>query len=343
MTNYEKYLLDLETLNKYDTKKMYAIYDSWPEIAKNAYNSDLEPVELKNIEHIVFAGMGGSGALGDIFSSILSKTNVHITLVKGYLLPKTVDTNTVVIPVSVSGDTVETLTVLESAKKLDCKIFSFSSGGKIEDYCFKNNINYRKIQQHLSPRASFTEFLYSMLKVLEPMLPIEKQDINESINQLEIICKNISSENLTDDNSSLKLAEWIKGIPMIYYPWGLQAAAIRFKNSLQENAKIHAISEDVLEASHNGIVSWEKPSIVQPILLRGEDDYTKTKERWEILKEYFKENNIDYREINSIKGNILSKLINIIYLLDYASIYHAVLSKIDPTPISSIDFIKKKL
>ncbi|MEK0382401.1 MAG: SIS domain-containing protein [Nitrosopumilus sp.] len=343
MKNYENYLLDFETLNKYDTKKMYAIYDSWPEIAKNAYNSDLEPVEFKNIEHIVFAGMGGSGALGDIFSSILSKTNVHITLVKGYLLPKTVDSNTVVIPVSVSGDTVETLTVLESAKKLDCKIFSFSSGGKIEDYCFKNNINYRKIQQHLSPRASFTEFLYSMLKVLEPMLPIEKQDINESINQLEIICKNISSENLTDDNSSLKLAEWIKGIPMIYYPWGLQAAAIRFKNSLQENAKIHAMSEDVLEASHNGIVSWEKPSIVQPILLQGEDDYTKTKERWEILKEYFKENNIDYREINSIKGNILSKLINMIYLLDYASIYHAVLSKIDPTPISSIDFIKKKL
>lgn len=343
MKNHEKYLLDIETLNKFDMKKMYAIYDSWPEIAKNAYNSNLEPVEFKNIEHIVFAGMGGSGALGDIFSSILSKTNVHVTLVKGYLLPKTVDSNTVVIPVSVSGDTVETLTVLESAKKLNCKIFSFSSGGKIEDYCFKNNINYRKIQQHLSPRASFTKFLYSMLKVLEPMLPIEKQDINESINQLEIICKNISSENLTDDNSSLKLAEWIKKIPMIYYPLGLQAAAIRFKNSLQENAKIHAMSEDVLEASHNGIVSWEKPSIVQPILLRGEDDYTKTKERWEILKEYFKENNIDYREINSIKGNILSKLINMIYLLDYASIYHAVLSKIDPTPISSIDFIKKKL
>ena len=343
MKNHEKYLLDIETLNKFDLKKMYTIYDSWPEIAKNAYNSNLEPVEFKNIEHIVFAGMGGSGALGDIFSSILSKTNVHVTLVKGYLLPKTVDSNTVVIPVSVSGDTVETLTVLESAKKLDCKIFSFSSGGKIEDYCFKNNINYRKIQQHLSPRASFTEFLYSMLKVLEPMLPIEKQDINESINQLEIICKNISSENLTDDNSSLKLAEWIKGIPMIYYPWGLQAAAIRFKNSLQENAKIHAISEDVLEASHNGIVSWEKPSIVQPILLQGEDDYKKTKERWKILKEYFKKNNIDYREINSIKGNILSKLINMIYLLDYASIYLAVLSKVDPTPISSIEFIKKKL
>ena len=322
---------------------MYAIYDRWPEIAKNAYNSNINPVDFKNIEHIVFAGMGGSGALGDIFSSILSKTNVHVTLVKGYLLPKTVDSNTLVVPTSVSGNTVETSTVIESARKLGCKIIAFSAGGKIENYCIKSRIEYRKIPQHLSPRVSFTEFLYSMLKVLEPILPIEKQDIIQSIVQLENLSKSISSDNLSENNPSLKLAEWIKGIPMIYYPWGLQAAAIRFKNSLQENSKMHAITEEVLEASHNGIISWEKPSIVQPILLEGEDDYLKTKERWKILKEYFEENNIDYREVFSIKGNILAKLINLIYLLDYTSIYCAILSKTDPSPITSIDFIKSRL
>ena len=343
MKNNEKYLLDFETLNKFDSKKMYAIYDSWPEIAKNAYNSYQPSSDFKNVKHIVFAGMGGSGALGDIFYSILSKNSIHVTLVKGYILPKTVDSNTLVVISSVSGNTVETLTVLDSANKKNCKIIAFSDGGKVQEYCVSQKIEYRKIPQHLSPRSSFTEFLYSMLKALEPMLPLDKQDIIESIEQLENLCKIISSKNLSENNPSLKLAEWINGIPMIYYPLGLQAAAIRFKNSLQENAKIHAIAEDVLEASHNGIVSWEKPSIVQPILLRGEDDYIRTKERWEILKEYFIENNIDYREINSMKGNILSKLINMIYLLDYASIYHAVLSKIDPTPISSIDFIKKKL
>ena len=47
----------------------------------------------------------------------------------------------------------------------------------------------------------------------------------------------------------------LKEIPLIYYPWGFEAAAIRFKCSLQENAKIHAIVEDVVEASHNGIIS----------------------------------------------------------------------------------------
>ena len=336
-------MLDIKTLNKFDTKKMYAIYDRWPKIAKNAYYSNLVPIDFKNVNHIVFAGMGGSGALGDIFFSILSKTNIHVTLVKGYLLPKTVDSNTLVVITSVSGNTVETLTVLDSAKKIDCKIIAFSDGGKIEKYCFENKIEYRKIPQHLSPRSSFTEFLYSMLRVLGPMIPIDKQEILESIKQLEKLGKIISSKNLSESNLSLKLAEWIKGIPMIYYPWGLQAAAIRFKNSLQENSKIHAIAEDVLESSHNGIVSWEKPSNVQPIMLEGDEDYVKTKERWEIMRQYFKENDINYYEVFSIKGNILSKLINLIYLLDYCSIFHAVLSENDPTPIRSIDFIKNKL
>ena len=32
-----------------------------------------------------------------------------------------------------------------------------------------------------SPRASFTKFLYSILNILEPILPIEKKEILESI------------------------------------------------------------------------------------------------------------------------------------------------------------------
>ena len=106
---------------------------------------------------------------------------------------------------------------------------------------------------------------------------------------------------------------------------------------------MHAIAEDIIEACHNGIVSWERPSEIRPILLQGVDDYIKTKERWKILKEYFKMNNIEYREVFSVNGSILSKLISMIYLLDYSAIYAAVLSEIDPSPVHSIDFVKERL
>ena len=213
----------------------------------------------------------------------------------------------------------------------------------MKDYCLENNIEHRKIPQFHSPRGSFPSFLYSILKILSPILPIKKENVYESLDIMENLSKEINSTNLSEKNIAIEIAKKITKIPVIYYPWGVQAAAIRYKNSLAENAKTHAIVEDVIEACHNGIVSWEKKSNVSPIFIRGKEDNIKTKERWEILKEFFQEKNIEFKEIISIEGNILSKLINLIYLLDYATIYKTVLDHTDPSPVKSIDFIKSKL
>ena len=336
-------MLTKDNLEKSDSDGMHNVYDKWPHIARDAYDSDLESVDFKDIDNVVFSGMGGSGAVGDLFSSILSKTNIHTTVVKGYELPKTVDKNTLVVITSISGNTIEVLTTLESASKKDCSVIAFSSGGRMESFCTKNNVEFRKIPQIHSPRASFPSYVYSILKTLNSIIPIKKQEITNSLEKLELVSKEISSENLSDTNPSLNLANWITGIPIIYYPWGLQAAAIRFKNSLQENAKTHAIIEDVIESGHNGIVSWERPSDMVPIMIEGKDDHIKTKERWTILRQYFEENNIAYKEISSLEGGILSKIMSLIYLLDYSTIYYAARLGINPSPIKSINFIKERL
>ena len=331
---------DLELI---DTKKMFKVYDEWPQIADESYNSDLEIIDFGKVNHIVFSGMGGSGSIGDFFEAILSKTNLHVNVVKGYVLPKNVNAQTLVVATSVSGNTAETLSVLDSAHKMGCKIIAFSSGGKMEEFSKKNNIKFIKIKKYHSPRASFVSFLYSILKILGPNIPVKNSEINNSIKELKKTCMSISSDNLTDTNYSVTLSELLADIPVIYYPWGLQAAAIRFKSSLQENAKTHALVEDVVEASHNGIVAWEVKSNAKPILLQGVDDYIKTKERWKILENYFQENNIQFEKVVSKEGDIITKLVNLIYLLDYTSIYLAIRKKVDPTPVKSIDYIKQNL
>ena len=330
-------------MDKIDSQGMYKIYDNWPEIARESRKFNLESIDFKNIDHIVFAGMGGSGAIGDLFSSVLSQTNIHVSVVKGYLLPKTVDKNTLVVTTSVSGNTIETLTVLESAKDLDCNIIAFSSGGKMEEFCGKHKINFKKINLLHSPRTSFINFSFSILKILYSILPVEKNHVSKTFDELSKLQNNISSQNLSDSNSALDLATFISGIPLIYYPYGLQPSATRFKSSIQENAKTHAIIEDIVEASHNGIVAWERSSNIQPILLRGYDDYIKTKDRFEIIKEFFDKNNIKYKEISSVPGNIFTKIITLTYLLDYSSLYLAILSGIDPSPVLSINFIKDRI
>ena len=42
---------------------MYKVYDKWPEIASESYKLDHEPVSFRDIDNIIFAGMGGSGAI----------------------------------------------------------------------------------------------------------------------------------------------------------------------------------------------------------------------------------------------------------------------------------------
>jgi glucose/mannose-6-phosphate isomerase len=329
-------------LIKYDRSQMCNVYNQWPKIAKDAYNLKIEQVNFKDINHLVFSGMGGSGTIGDMFASILSKSEIPVSIVKGFHLPSTINNKTLVIATSVSGNTLETITTLKEANRRKSKIIAFSSGGKIEKYCKNNKIEYRKLKQNHSPRGSFMNYFYSILNTLQPILPVKKNEITQSIKKIELLSKNISTNNLTKNNQAINLAEWVTQIPITYYPHGLKAAAIRFKNSLQENSKSHAITENIVEMCHNGIIAWEQDKKIQPILIEGKNDYIKTKLLQKIIKEYFVNNSIDFRTISSPSGSIVTKLVYLIYLLDFVSIYKSIINKTDPTPVESIKYLKSK-
>ena len=72
-------MLDTNTLKKFDSSLMYEAYDKWPQLARSAYESELNTVSFENIDHIILVGMGGSGAVSGVISAILSKLSlIHI-------------------------------------------------------------------------------------------------------------------------------------------------------------------------------------------------------------------------------------------------------------------------
>ncbi len=336
-------LVNIDLLQSVDKSGMHKVYDSWPRVGAAQYESFAGTLECDDVEHIVFAGMGGSGSIGDVFAAVLSKSDIDVDVVKGYHLPEVSNGNTLVVATSVSGNTQETLAAAAEAVKARCRTVAFSSGGELQKFCERSGALHVQVDMEHSPRGSFASYLYAMLGTLKMMLPLEEREVASSLAKMKNLSKQISSVNLDGANPAMSLAEWITSMPLIYYPWGFQAAAIRFKNSLQENAKMHAAAENVIEACHNGIVPWSVKSDARPILIRGADDHQKTKERWSILKEFFEKNGIDYMELLSVDGGILEKMVCLIYLLDYATIYRAVLSGVDPTQIHPIDFVKARL
>ena len=98
----------------------------------------IDEVGSKEWDGILCLGMGGSGAIGDVISAILSREDIHVSNVKGYLLPKTVDERTLVISTSISGNTKETLSILDYKTKSKAKFVAISSGGMMKEKCMMN-------------------------------------------------------------------------------------------------------------------------------------------------------------------------------------------------------------
>ena len=199
--------MNSKELERIDSEKMYEVYDKWPQTAKESYEMNLEKFNVKDVDHIVFAGMGGSGTIGDVMSSLLSKDDIHVSIVKGYLLPKTVDSNTLVVLTSISGNTDETLTVLKNNLKSNAKFIAFSSGGKLQELSQKNNIFHLFLGHHYDDNletfilrkiaGSNFEGLNSIkfltilgnVQVVRPLLLYTKRDIlsfNKKLNLLFI-------------------------------------------------------------------------------------------------------------------------------------------------------------
>ena len=221
-------MINKEILNKYDTQCMYKIYDNWSKIARDSYEKKIAPLRCDNVNHVVFVGMGGSGTVSDIFYSILSQSPIRVTVVKGYVLPKNMDENTLVVVTSVSGNTEEVLTALKSSLQYNCMKIVFSAGGLIEKFANNNDIEHRTLIMHLNPRLSLPSAVYTILNVLWDTLSIDQNDIYDSIKALEICGQKIGSDNLTDENPSLKLAMQLSKICLIYYPHGrIQQPIIR--------------------------------------------------------------------------------------------------------------------
>ena len=71
--------MNIDEIKKFDPQKMYEVYDNWAILARDAYEKELPKIHFEGIDHIVLAGMGGSGAIGDIIEAI-SVSYTHLTL-----------------------------------------------------------------------------------------------------------------------------------------------------------------------------------------------------------------------------------------------------------------------
>jgi glucose/mannose-6-phosphate isomerase len=348
-------MLTPDEIRSIDKSSICSAYDKWPDYCKDAFsgNIDIDEKVFKNVSSIVFSGMGGSGTTGDIIADWMRlECKVPIHVAKHYHIPAFVNEKTLFIALSVSGGTEETLTTLVEAASAGAKIIAVSQGGEMEQICKKKKLFHLKIQQRILPRVTLPEVLYSILNLLTHSTFLDglEDQIQDSILSMKQVGKNICQACEYEDNPAKRLANWMVGhVPAAYCSPLQRGVGIRFKNSINENAKVNAITADILEACHNELVSWssnKKNSVLKPILVRNKSDPEVISTRFDVFKEMLQRNGHEVYETPSHGSTALSSIVSSLYLLDYATIYLAILRKVDPTPIDAIfefkDHMKKR-
>lgn len=330
-----------------DQKKLYLIYEEWPEhfskAGKIKVGLDHDPDYYNSL---VMCGMGASGTCCDVLSDIMSHSSrMRSTVVKGQSLPPWVDKRSLVIANSVSGNTQETLGMMEEATSRGAEVICISSGGKLAERAAKGGHRHISIPNLCVPRASLPYLLMPGLRIINFFMEgLLENEINSVHTKLAEVSKKISINVPYDLNISKQLSSFLEfSLPVCFSSPELISAATRFKDSLNENAKLHCVRESVLEASHNEIVPFTYDNGFAPkvLLLEWASDSNTVKERFRKVSALFTKIGRPYMKIEAGEASMVQAIVSSMYVLDYSTIYMALSRMIDPSPTPAIDILKE--
>jgi glucose/mannose-6-phosphate isomerase len=345
-------LNDLAEISRVDKSSMLSFcvdaYGHYGEAAKLARAFSFSYPEPQTI---IAAGMGGSAIGGELLKDwARNKVMVPIEVCREYSLPEYANKNTLVLVVSYSGETEESLSVFLDALRRGCMIACISSGGRLGEFAEKLGLPWLRVPSGMAPRATLPYLFVPLIVFLErlKLVPSVDSEVSEAITVLKAVRDENSPDKLGASNLSKSLAANISGtVPFVYGFGFYRAVAQRFKTQLNENSKVPAKWEVFPELDHNEIVGWEVAQKLakccSAIFLRDTGEPKGMRERIEVTEDMLRECPVNTFEVWSKGESPLAKMSSIISVGDFTSVYLAVLLGVDPTPVKTIDVLKERI
>jgi len=321
------------------------------ELTENFPNQVRESIEIadksmltaaKGIKNIVISGLGGSGIGASIVSNwVYDSCKLPITINKGYFLPNFVKKNTLVICSSYSGNTEETMHVLDQAYKSGAKIVCISSGGKMIEFCKAHSIDYIQVPGGMPPRTCLG---YSIVQLMQ-VLTFNKFIPGKLFKQLIRIPDFLKKEEASMQKLSSKLCDKIfDKMPIIYGDERFEGVVIRYRQQINENAKILCWHHVIPEMNHNEMVGWreENPDLAV-LVIDNNLDFKRNVQRREINEETIRKYTPNIHHIQSKGRNLIEQSFYHMFFGDLLSIYLAEKRGFEAMEIDVINHLKSTL
>jgi glucose/mannose-6-phosphate isomerase len=338
--------------------------------ARVTAETDLGPViSAGRPRAIVVTGMGGSGVAGEVLSAVCGPGSASpVVAHHDYGLPGWVGAADLVIAVSCSGTTEETLSAAAEAVRRGCPLLGVGGAGSpLAMVAEQARAPFVPVQPAGMPRFTLWGLAVPLMVIADRVgvADIPATALEGAAGDLERVSHLCRPDSESFVNPAKTLALELAGtLPMI---WGSSpltgVAATRFACQLNENAKHPAIPGVLPEANHNQVVVFDGPFAPWPgngpavlddedprpavplrlVMLRDSQEHPQVTRRREVSVELAEQHGIEVSELAADGETALQRLAGLIQLIDYATVYLGVAIGVDPGPIAVIGELKDRI
>lgn len=303
-------------------------------------NTPLKP-NTKTFKNVLITGMGGSGIGGTVVSQLATDVCIPLAVNNTYDLPSWVNKDTLVLGSTYSGNTEETISVIEAAIAKGAEVAFVTSGGRAGELAKEHQLNQIVLTGGNPPRSQFAYSVVSQMFLLNHY-GVTSFDIPKEI---QTTIELLDNEEETTISESKIIAEEIAGtMPIIYCAAGYDGVATRFRQQLNENSKMLCWHHVIPEMNHNELVGWAGGNDnMSVIILRNEDDSIKNQQRIEINKNIISRHTSQIFEIWSKGESKIARTFFHVHFEDWVSMHLSEINNVDVMEIDSINFLKSEL
>jgi glucose/mannose-6-phosphate isomerase len=302
------------------------------------------------LSNVLVMGMGGSGIAGDVLAAVAGPVcPVPIVVHKDYELPGFVGSDTLLLAVSASGGTEETIELATEAVHAGARLVAVSQGGALAELAERAGAPHVPVPADIvMPRTGVGALAVPLLLVLEQLglCPGAREGVGAATVQLA------QRRDALDRPANLaaNLARAIgRTIPLVYGGGAVGAvAAQRWKAQCNENAKVPAFANRVPELCHNEVAGWgQHGDVTRQVLtlveLRHDFEHPQIGRRFELVNELVEEVVGSIHRVDAEGDGALAQLFDLVLVGDMVSLHLAFDAGVDPGPIPALEHVKQGL
>ena len=311
------------------------------------------PLELGSRPRaLVVAGMGGSAASGDVLGAVAgTRCPIPVLVHRGPGLPAWVGREDLVVGLSCSGRTEETLDAVATAVRRGARLVTIGAPDSPLEAAGAGALHLPVDAGGRQPRASLWSLATPLLLVGEAVgvTPGARPALGGAAAVLDGVAAVSAPGIPTASNRAKELAVHLAGgLPVLWGAPGVGAAVVnRFATQLAENAKLPSMAGALSEVHHNQLVAFDGPAALDHglrlVLIADAEESATVEARVAQSQHAAGEAGVPVVVLRGSGPDPVSRLAGLVALIDFATVYLALMTGTDPTPVTAIDSLKARM